>query len=875
MLQHLKQSQSRHSDILEKLDRLLSNQQGIGSSAISYITTVMRDAPEGLDRELQDALVDVVYTSEAMVQDDRRLESPVVSTAREQALTTSILSALEYDGMLDRESTVTAAHETTFEWVFCPEEGQIWSDFPAWLRSSDQLYWITGKAGSGKSTLIKFISQPPAETAGDPRCMDSLRIWAGDRPITVASFYFWASGKQTQCSALLRTLLYQLLSAYPDTIKVVSPAHWAAGCLFDGKDSLKPFSDRDLEEMLVKTVRHLDKLGCALCLFVDGLDEFEGDPKLLIRVLRCIINDTRTKLCVSSRPWQHFEDSFGSGPSLRVEDLTLRDIEKFIADQFMADANFSRVRSLEPVYAAQLVSEVAKKSSGVFLWVHLVVTSLLDGMRDGDTISELQRRLDELSPDLEQLYDRILGADPNPSHLRKLAQYMKLVDSALEPLPLLLLSFADEDDPEFAIKSKMIVNGQLDQEVMAARLGHTERRVKSRSRGLLEVTRGPRYLNASGRVQYYHKTVKDYVQDYIRRPSTQGAFATELRGTAFDPYLSLAAASLAMYKLAGNEPKDLVFGLFYASRVTDARLPDMIRIVDEFGASWAQHLRNSTRTPGELRESISHFVTKSLNFTNPAPLWLDLYTAPDHFISLATQCGVVEYVRHKITTPFLDEAGDPVCPSINRWQFMQSITAIGERWRRTGTIKGPWPLLFDAAFPLSPWPTCGVSMVGMLLDKGADPNLQMGSFGSRATKSKYTWLSLNPSHEERTVWSRALLNLLKELPDNHSTLERKLMWGEIAQLMVKRRADRNRGLIERTVASLGSQRWSIGGLTESQLVDGLEESLDKAKRGRGFELGVHFELSKDPPLQDPPLPGLKRQDTFQQRILRRLSWRPS
>ncbi|KAK4446036.1 hypothetical protein QBC34DRAFT_383711 [Podospora aff. communis PSN243] len=101
MLQHLKHSQSRDSDILERLDRLLSTQQGINSSAISYITTIMRNTPQGLDRELQEALINALYTTEALEQNDGRLRSPVVSAAREEALTMAFLSALEYDGMFD------------------------------------------------------------------------------------------------------------------------------------------------------------------------------------------------------------------------------------------------------------------------------------------------------------------------------------------------------------------------------------------------------------------------------------------------------------------------------------------------------------------------------------------------------------------------------------------------------------------------------------------------------------------------------------------------------------------------------------------------------------------------------------------------------
>lgn len=51
----------------------------------------------------------------------------------------------------------------------------------------DKTYWITGKPGSGKSTLMKFIRHHTETT-------DILKAWAGDDDIVQAAFYFWNSG---------------------------------------------------------------------------------------------------------------------------------------------------------------------------------------------------------------------------------------------------------------------------------------------------------------------------------------------------------------------------------------------------------------------------------------------------------------------------------------------------------------------------------------------------------------------------------------------------------------------------------------------------------------------------------------------------------
>jgi ABC-type polar amino acid transport system ATPase subunit len=46
--------------------------------------------------------------------------------------------------------------------------------FVHWLASSDDIFWITGKAGCGKSTLMKLIDD-------DPRTKEGLNQWIDNR----------------------------------------------------------------------------------------------------------------------------------------------------------------------------------------------------------------------------------------------------------------------------------------------------------------------------------------------------------------------------------------------------------------------------------------------------------------------------------------------------------------------------------------------------------------------------------------------------------------------------------------------------------------------------------------------------------------------
>jgi hypothetical protein len=137
----------------------------------------------------------------------------------------SITESLRYEKLDERYETVTEAHQKTFEWILKPrqnDDGVIWSDFVQWLREGDDLFWITGKPGSGKTTLMKFIYENPATE-------EHLHVWSKDTPLSVAGFFFWWAGtaKQKSQEGLLRTLLYSLLRQMPILVPYVFPSQWA------------------------------------------------------------------------------------------------------------------------------------------------------------------------------------------------------------------------------------------------------------------------------------------------------------------------------------------------------------------------------------------------------------------------------------------------------------------------------------------------------------------------------------------------------------------------------------------------------------------------------------------------------------------------
>ncbi|OTA70031.1 hypothetical protein K449DRAFT_321145 [Hypoxylon sp. EC38] len=451
ILEQLIQSRNDNNGLASDIAQISDRQCGLGSALIEYYA--YRGNQSESDN-LRKSLIDVIYdSSRAPAANVLAFELP---EARRSALEKRFLSKIRYRDMNEREGMVVEAHVATFRWIFDAEEqSRPWTDFCHWLESGQQLYWITGKAGSGKSTLMKFISQPipsgvsVGSSDKKSRCTEYLLRWAKDKPLLVASFYFWGSGRSIQTSkeGLYRTLLCQVLQACPEAIPRASPEAWEALCLYN--EDPRPFNEPQLRSILAKAIAFVGSTRC-LCLFIDGLDEFDGKHDDLIKLIKGFMDTPSVKICVASRPLSAFERALKGKPSLMLEDLTFDDIREYVTSRFRSDREFSKLQEDDGSFAEDLIREVVQKASGVFLWVDLVVTSLLEGITFGDRVSDLRKRLDQLPSELGELYDRILHNLDSFYH-EHAAQYFYLMRACKTPPEALLLSFADEDDPNFAI----------------------------------------------------------------------------------------------------------------------------------------------------------------------------------------------------------------------------------------------------------------------------------------------------------------------------------------------------------------------------------------------------------------------------------------
>jgi hypothetical protein len=316
---------------------------------------------------------------------------------------------------------------------------------------------------------------------------------------------------QKSQAGLLRSLLFQTLERIRESNKFkpddlfqrVLPDMWERLIRIDenavevskakGRPVGKPFS-RLRDSWYAWTLSELRRVFLRLmqetsekfkfCLFVDGLDEFDGDHAEIVTLFKHMASFPHMKLCLSSRPLLIFEQEFDAFPKLRLQDLTRNDIKIYAHDKLSAHGRIIQLSRRDPLFLEQLVIEILDMSAGVFLWVTLAVKSLLKGLSNLDSIPDLQKRLRELPPELDDLYSLMLRSIQPKFYVEQASRLFQIVYQAQSPISALTLSWADDLDEQLALKAPI---GPVNAEERESRVDAMSMRLKSRCAGLLEL----------------------------------------------------------------------------------------------------------------------------------------------------------------------------------------------------------------------------------------------------------------------------------------------------------------------------------------------------------------------------------------------------
>lgn len=551
----------------------------------------------------------------------------------------TILGSLNFQGMRWRYSAIKKEHEETFRWIFKNAD----TKFLDWLKSGDGIYWIEGKAGSGKSTLMKYLLNVDLTRA-------ALNDWAGQNRLFVASYFFWAAGNPMQRSqeGLFRTLLFQILRKCPDLIPSVCSERWdETQTYYSGPWDCDELV-RTLDLLAKQTLSH-----AKFCFFVDGMDEFIGDQRALIEILKRLAISLPIKLCVSSRPWNVFVNAFdGHVPQLKLETLTKDDIQKYVEDKL---GNGHMGMEWDTTTHMEIVTEITTRARGVFLWVYLVVDSLLKGQEEGDDIKDVRRRLDSIPDDLEEFFKRIISTIDR-FYREETTKIFLVTIQAGQPLPALAFEYLEQErsDEHHALKTDITPISDPEVKRISEKM---KKRINARCRDLLEIRVDPdEALFYKYQVDFLHRTVRDF---FLRTTAMDDILKPEMKAS-FDPALSLCRIMLALTKAIPKttpleERSDLISQLAdqmlgYALQLEAQHIHESKpnrQILNEYNLLNDLDRVNTEHMMG--RRPHIHWTAAQLNPSGLGrPTSVSLAKYETTFLDLATRRGLVLYLRHKL-----------------------------------------------------------------------------------------------------------------------------------------------------------------------------------------------------------------------------------
>ncbi|OJD39079.1 small s protein [Diplodia corticola] len=452
-----------------------------------------------------------------------------IQQSEETAAHQRLLRSLHHPSLATRHAAIPDAQAHTFEWVFSAPPSSPNSSpnppttFPAWLAHPHPTapFWIAGKPGSGKSTLMKFLHNHPQTAAG-------LRAWARS-----------------------------------------------------GDAHTKTDNTNDDNDENVPTI-----ITAAFFFTKAGSSPLQRSPEGLLRALLSeVLLSARGEL----------------GARLARVAFPERWEEALIAGSATATAMWTWTRE-ELLEGWRRVG----RASGVFLWVHLVVNSLLDGLRNEDRLSDLERRLRLLPISLEEYFLHMWN-NLGDAYQQQAARTLCVALAADRPLTLMTYSMLDEEEDGFSIKWEP---RPMTQDELIHRHQVIQKRLNARCKDLLEVkacwtgkqTFPPRSQRSpeneasareffAYRVELLHRTVVEFLTSDEMQERLRAQLPAD-----FNPWKQLCHAYLGQIKRVSTTPRNVFHNGPMSSLVED--LVDCVRKI----ATGPEHRQEHIQLMLELRK---------------------------------------------------------------------------------------------------------------------------------------------------------------------------------------------------------------------------------------------------------------------------------
>jgi hypothetical protein len=380
-----------HNSLLPEVQQMRTESATLHSTKLTAVSSSRADTVQA-HQDLSAKLNSMTLDQQAF---DKRMEGKL-DNAQLSAVQQNFLNSLAFPDMSARNESLNPPATGTYDWILSdeppspdvdPVEGELRGKLQRWLTSDEKVFWVSGKAGSGKSSLMSYIES-------DSRTREYLHQWSRDRTMVIVNFFFWRPGSEHQKSVtgLLRSLLHQLLRRRLPMIDDI--------CAQDATLVYSNWTSARLISTFRKALTLYQDGNHCVFLLIDGLDEYDGDYVELLDVILGVNVLANVKICLSSRPENALQTKLSLYPSIRLENLNYKDIQEFVASKFQA----------HQCPYLDMVDQVARRAEGIFLWAALVSKDFVDGYAAHDDRDTLWRRLNTLPTGLRPLFTRFFSS---------------------------------------------------------------------------------------------------------------------------------------------------------------------------------------------------------------------------------------------------------------------------------------------------------------------------------------------------------------------------------------------------------------------------------------------------------------------------------
>ena len=433
------------------------------------------------------------------------VQTILATVETQQLIIVAIHESLRFRDQDHRLATIERAQESTFGWIFDKRE----LGFVDWMLNGYGVYWIRGKPGSGKSTLMKFLHD-------NDRFRQLLQSRVANERKFDVWFFFNDRGTYLQktLEGLLRGLLLELASHNRQLETLISDIYYA-----QPRETRGQWSMNDINQAFAAVMMQ-DIIDMEVTIFLDALDEYHGFPEVISQWILDRINTSKTegsrtkfRFCFSSRLWDSFVRAFDHEAGFLLHEQTTQDIRRYVTSRLidMKPAILSLPSSLRrwpfDIPPASVVDMISKKAEGVFLWVKLAVDELAF-LPVTASLEDFERRIKHLPKELETFYERTISRIPEHSRQQAFV-FLELLSRSLY-----LLS------PRHMMEAEACAQGSTFaecRELLAsfhARVAPSEEGIDEQSNRLLNLCGGLLECVISDGVsivQFIHRTVRDFV----------------------------------------------------------------------------------------------------------------------------------------------------------------------------------------------------------------------------------------------------------------------------------------------------------------------------------------------------------------------------